>query len=111
MSSILNDVKHQLGLLPEDTQFDSDLIMFINGEFGTLHQLGLGPDEGFFIEDDSSEWDEFFTDPRLNAVMSYVFLSVKLLFNPPDRGFMVEAMERQKTEMQFRLNVAAEHGG
>jgi hypothetical protein len=110
MSSILNDIKHTLGIMPAVTDFDSDIMLFINGVFGTLTQLGVGPEEGFMIEDSEAEWDEFFDDPRLNSVKSYLFLSVKLQFDPPDRSFLVDAMERQKTEMEFRLNVVADYG-
>lgn len=110
MSSILDDVKHMLGILPADTSFDSDIIIFINGEFGTLTQLGVGPDVGFAITGQENQWEEFFTDDRLNAVKSYVFLCVKLRFDPPDRGFLIDAMERQKQEMEFRLNVVADYG-
>lgn len=109
-TSILDDVKHTLGLLPEDTSFDSDIIMHINSTFGTLTQLGVGPEIGYMITDSAQTWSEFFTDPRLNAVKSYVFLCVKMLFDPPDTGFVFSSMERQKEEMEFRLNVVADYG-
>lgn len=109
-TSILNDVKHALGLMPEDTSFDSDIIMHINSTFGTLTQLGVGPTIGFQIDDATNVWEEFFTDPRLNAAKSYIFLCVKMLFDPPDSGFVFSAMERQKEEMEFRLNVVADYG-
>lgn len=109
-TSILNDVKHMLGVVPEETAFDSDIVIFINGVFGTLTQLGVGPIQGFQITDDTTTWDEFTTDPRLNAVKSYIFICVKMQFNPPDTGFVLASMERQKTEMEYRLNVVADYG-
>lgn len=109
-TSILEDVKHVLGLLPEDTAFDTDIIMHINSTFGTLTQLGVGPVVGFQILDENATWDQYTTDPRLNAVKSYIFLCVKMLFDPPDTGFVLNAMERQKQEMEFRLNVVADYG-
>lgn len=109
-TSILNDVKHALGLHPEDTAFDSDIVMHINGTFGTLTQLGVGPLIGFQITGHENTWNEFFTDPRLNAVKSYVFLCVKMMFDPPDTGFVFTAQERQKAEMEYRLNVVADYG-
>ncbi len=109
-TSILNDVKHTLGLLPEDTSFDSDIIMHINSTFGTLTQLGVGPKVGYQITSADNVWEEFTTDPRLNAVKSYIFLCVKMLFDPPDTGFVFASMERQKQEMEYRLNVVADYG-
>lgn len=111
MSSILDDVKHMLGLLPEETAFDQDIILHVNSVFGVLHQLGVGPQMGFRIEDDSADWDDFVTDYRLNIVKSYMFLRVKLLFDPPQTGFTIQAMERQITEMEYRINVTAEYSG
>src|SRR4051794_18297408 len=109
-TSILDDVKHMLGLLPDNTSFDSDIIIHINSTFGTLTQLGVGPTEGYMITDNQSTWDEFFDDPRLNAVKSYVFLCAKLMFDPPTSGFVTDSMNRQKQEMEFRLNVVADYG-
>lgn len=109
MSSILDDVKHMLGLLPEDTAFDSDVMIHINSVFGFLRQLGVGSQDGFVITGDTEEWDDFITDNRLNLVKSYVFLRVKLLFDPPQTGFTQQAMERQITEMEYRLNVIADY--
>lgn len=109
-TSILNDVKHACGLMPEETAFDSDIMIYINGTFGTLTQLGVGPVSGFQIVDAAQTWDQFVSDPRLNSVKSYVILCTKMQHSPPDTGFVLQAMERQKTEMEFRLNVVAEYG-
>ena len=109
-SSILDDVKHMLGIVPEETAFDTDIMIFVNGVFGTLTQLGVGPIGGYMITSKENTWSEFFTDPRLNAVKSYVFLCVKMQFNPPDTGFVLQSMERQKQEMEYRLNVVADYG-
>lgn len=109
-TSILNDVKHMVGLLPEDTAFDPDITMHTNSALATLTQLGVGPIQGFQITGETETWDQFTTDPRLNAVKSYIFLCVKMLHNPPDTGFVLASMERQKTEMEYRLNVVADYG-
>lgn len=110
MSSILNDVKHSLGIPEENTAFDQDLILFINGVFGTLTQLGVGPVIGFQITSKDNEWAEYYTDPRLNSVKSYMFVCVKMLFDPPSTSFVVEAMKEQKQELEYRLNVVADYG-
>jgi hypothetical protein len=108
-TSILDDVKHTLGLLPEDTSFDSDLVLHINTVFGILNQLGVGPTLGYEITDKTNTWDEFYDDPRLNAVKSYVFLRVKLMFDPPTTGFLTDALNRQIQELEFRLNVVVDY--
>lgn len=110
MSSILNDVKHSLGIPAGTTAFDQDLILFINGVFGTLTQLNVGPKVGFQITDETAQWEEYYTDPRLNAVKSYMFVCLKILFDPPATGFVLQAMKEQKLEMEYRLNVVADYG-
>ena len=108
MSSILNDVKHMLGLLPSENAFDSDVMIHINTVFTTLYQLGVGPPGGYMLEDQTDEWDDFITDDRLNAVKSYLFLRVKLLFDQPQIGFVIASMDRQILELEYRLRLEAE---
>lgn len=109
-SSILNDVKHMVGLLPEQTAFDIDIIAHINNALSTLTQLGVGPVEGYMITDASNQWNEFADDPRLNSVKSYIFLKVKLVFDPPGTGFVLSSMERQIQELEYRINVVVDYG-
>lgn len=106
--SILNSVKLQLGILPEYTVFDQQLILAINTAFSILHQLGVGPKDGYAIEDESNRWDEVVTKQSLNMVKSYVFLKVKLLFDPPATSFVLEAYNKQLTEMEWRINSEVE---
>lgn len=110
MSSILNDIKHMLGHTEDDTAFDQDIMIFINGAFTALTQLGVGPTVGFKITGPGNEWVEFYTDPRLSAVETFVFLKTKMAFNPPDTGFQLTAMEEQIKELEYRLNVIADYG-
>lgn len=109
-SSILDDVKHTLGLLPDQTPFDTDVMIHINSALATLTQLGVGPVEGFEITGATEQWSDFVTDPRLNAVKSYIYLKVKLVFDPPPTGFVVASMERQITELEYRINVVVDYG-
>lgn len=109
-SSILNDVKHTLGLLPANTAFDTDIIMHINMAISTLTQLGVGPIAGYSITDASDEWSAFADDPRLNSVRSYLYLRVKLVFDPPGTGFVTASMERQIQELEYRINVVVDYG-
>ncbi len=109
--SILTSIKKLLGISEDYTQFDSDVIMHINTVFMNLTQLGVGPEEGFFIEDDSATWSEFAdvdTSKQLQAIKTYVYLKVKLLFDPPLSSSVIDAMDRQIAELEWRLNVAVE---
>lgn len=109
MESILASIKKLLGISEEYTMFDSDLIMHINSVFMILTQLGIGPSEGFNIEDDSATWDEFVSDDlKLDLIKSYMHLKVKLLFDPPLNSAVIESMNRMTNEFEWRLNVAAD---
>lgn len=110
MESILTSIKKLLGIAEGYTQFDADIIMHINSVFMTLTQLGVGPSEGFYIEDDSAEWMEFVPDlNKLQAVKTYIYLKVRLVFDSASLGSAtLAAYERQIQELEWRLNVAAE---
>lgn len=109
MDSILTSIKKLLGITAEYTQFDADLIIHINSVFSILTQLGVGPSTGFSIHDEYSVWTDFLPeDPRLEMVKTYVYLKVRLMFDPPDRSAVADAMKRQIDELEFRLNVAAD---
>lgn len=109
MESILTSVKKVLGLPADYTAFDPDIVLFINSVLGTLNQLGIGPANGFSIEDASATWDELIgDDPRYNAVKTYITLRVRMLFDPPDRSYVLEAMKEQIREHEWRLNAYRE---
>ena len=105
MESILTSIKKLLGIQEEYTNFDNDIIMHINSTFSTLTQLGVGPSNGFIIKDKSSTWDEFISDNRLECVKSYVYLKVRLLFDPPSTSSVMDSINRQITEYEWRINV------
>lgn len=109
MDSILTSIKKLLGITEEYTNFDSDIIMHINSVFMVLHQLGVGPKEGFRIDDNTATWDDYITDnDNLDAVKSYMHLKVKLLFDPPLSSAVMEATKQTINELEWRLNVGAE---
>lgn len=110
MTSILDDIKHVLGILPENTAFDQDVIIFTNSALSILTQLNVGPEQGFEISGYSEVWEDFIDDKRLNAVKSYVYLRVRLLFDPPTTGYTTTAFAQQITELEYRLNVVADYG-
>lgn len=108
-TSILDSIKKILGLAPDYTVFDVDIILHINSVFTTLTQLGIGPGEGFMIEDNTATWDQFIADDlELNSVKTYVFLRVRMLFDPPQTSYLISATNDQIRELEWRLNVHRE---
>lgn len=108
MDSILTSVRGSLGPTEEYTHFDPQIIMHINSVFADLSQMGVGPD-GFFIEDDTTTWSDYLpVGSTLEAVKSYMYLRVRLLFDPPLNSAHIAAMQRDIDRWEFRLNVAAE---
>lgn len=111
MESILTSIKKLLGIAEEYDQFDADIIMHINSVFLNLTQLGVGPSKGFYIEDKSAEWSDFVNienNAQLQAIKTYVYLKVKLVFDPPLSSSVIESINRQIAELEWRLNVAVE---
>jgi hypothetical protein len=109
--SILDETKKVLGIEPEATAFDTDLIMHINTVFFSLQQLGVGSDEGYMITDKTATWTDYLGDNKnLNAVKSYMYLRIRLLFDPPATSFALDAIQKQITELEWRLNVESEKG-
>lgn len=114
MDSILDSVKKDLGVDPAYTHFDPDIIMGINSAFSILTQLGVGPNGGFSIDDNTSVWTDFIPDDnRLEFVKSYVSKKTKQLFDPPQTGPLASALDQVLKELEWRINVAAEtnYGG
>lgn len=111
-NSILKSVKKILSIDPADEAFDLDIITHINSVFSTLFQLGIGPSEGFMIEDDSLEWIDFIEeledDPRLNLVKTYVCLKVRVLFDPPTTSYLIGALDNQIQELEWRISTYRE---
>lgn len=112
MESILTSIKKLLGITEDYDHFDADIIMHINSVFSILTQLGVGPAEGFRIEDETATWNDFLPRNSLNyeSVKSYMHLKVKLLFDPPLSGTVIESYNRQISEFEWRLNVTADPG-
>lgn len=109
MDSILDSVKKYLGITEEYTVFDQDIIMHINSVFFTLNQLGVGPEGGFSISDKTSIWTDYIPEgSKLEAVKSYMYLKVRMLFDPPTSSFVLTSMENMAKEYEWRLNVQAE---
>ena len=107
--SILVSIKKLLGIAEDYDYFDQDIIMHINAAFMVLTQLGIGPSEGFLITDDTDTWSDFIDDAtNLGSIQSYVYMKVKLMFDPPQNSFTVDSMQKLVNELEWRLNVAAD---
>lgn len=109
MDSILISIKKLLMLDEDDTSFDADIIMHINTVIVILNQLGVGSDGGFTVCDDTATWQQLIGSyPNLEAVRSYVYLKVKMMFDPPSNGAVTESMNRVIGELEWRINATAE---
>lgn len=106
MDSILTSIKKLLGIAADYTHFDGDIIMHINSAFSTLAQLGIGPRNGFSISGSSETWNQFIDDPLVNSAKSYVYISVKLLFDPPTSSAVVDSYNKRLEEIAWRLSVS-----
>ena len=104
---ILEDVKKQVGLIPEYDAFDDQLLMDINAAFATLHQLGVGPANGFLV-DNTTTWEDYISTQRLAFIKSYVSMKVKLMFDPPTSSFALDALNKQIAEYEWRINSEVE---
>lgn len=106
MDGILASIKERIGIAEDDNSFDTDIIDLINSAFADLNDIGVGPDDGFAIEDDATDWIEFSEDVRvLSSVKDFVYLTVKLTFDPPTQTSLLTSMENRLKKLEWRLNV------
>ena len=112
MESILTSIKKLLGIAEEYEHFDNDIIMHINSVFMILTQLGVGPSKGFVITDSSASWDDFLPEggEKLQAVKTYMYMKVRLMFDPPTSSAVMESMTRMINELEWRLNAVVDPG-
>lgn len=108
-NSILTSIKKLLGLVEEYEYFDADIVMHINSALAILTQLGVGPSEGFMITGEDETWSAFIPDgSNLEMIKSFVYMKVKLLFDPPLSSAVIESTNRMLSEFEWRIQVAAE---
>ena len=104
-SSILTSIKKLLGIAEEDASFDQDIIMHINTVFAILAQLGVGPANGFSIEDDGAIWSDYLGNvTNLELVKSYIYMKVRSMFDPPTSSILADAMNKNISELEWRIN-------
>lgn len=110
-NSILDSVKKNLGLGVDYDVFDHDIMTHINATFMNLQQLGIGPTEGFVIENAETTWDAFLgaqASPLLNSVKAYMQFKVRLAFDPPGASFHIASLEKQIQELEWRMLIVRE---
>lgn len=109
--SILLTIKKMLGIAEEYHAFDLDVIININSVFLTLSQLGVGPSTPYQITGTDETWSDFLGDQESLAVgvQTYVYLKTRLLFDPPTNSFLVDSMQKQIQELEWRLNIQVDH--
>lgn len=105
-TTILESVKLMLGIQNSYQAFDQQILLHINSIFTLLNQLGIGPKQ-LFIANSTSVWSDFLVGDSadLELIKSYVYLRVRLLFDPPTNSFAVDAIKDQIKEYEWRLNV------
>jgi len=112
MVSILDSTKKLLGIELDDTSFDAEIVLDINSVFTILNQLGVGPTAGFFISDRNATWPEFIGDRTdIELIKTYTYLKVRLMFDLPTNSFLVSSIEKQCSEMEWRLNIQVDTEG
>ena len=109
MNSILDSIKNQLNVHPEEVGFDQEIILLINQAFSTLQQLGAGPKEGFYIVDNTSVWNDYTEDNiLLQWVKMYVYLKTKFIFDPPQNSSFLNSINEEINEHEWRIRKHAE---
>lgn len=108
--SILDTIKEMLGIDKDCEAYDQDLIVFVNGVFSTLYQIGVG-DRPVSISNKFQEWSSLFSeDDLIDLIKNYTFLKVKLIFDPPSNSFVMDSIKKQIEEYEWRIHVQAEGG-
>ena len=111
MDSILTSIKKLLGIEEDYEQFDPDIIMHINTVFRILKRMGVGPSKGFSIQDSGAIWGDFLdddTEESLEDVKTYIYLKVKMIFDPPTQSALLEAMKENIKELEWTLHFEAD---
>ena len=105
--SILRTVRKLVGLYEDDTSFDTDLLIYINTAFQALNEIGIGPEEVFSVEDESTLWTDFTKDTIIpvDPVKTYVCNKVKLAFDPPANTNITQSIQRVIDEAEWRLSI------
>lgn len=109
IESILNTIKKMLGISVEDSAFDADVLVAINSAIMFLHQIGVGPEDPILVVDQNTEWDALTTNTAIQAMSkTYIYLSAKMVFDPPGTSFAIEAFRKILDELYWRIQVVSD---
>lgn len=109
-SRILDDIKKMLGIDAEVDEFDTDLLAGINSAFFTLYELGIGLVSPIVI-DENTLWTDFETTAPKETIQEYLYLKVKMVFDPPSTSYVIDSVKDRISELEFRLNIYVDNGG
>lgn len=113
--SILTSTKKLLNIGADDASFDHDVITHINSAFFHLHQLGIGPQAGFVIDDAAATWADYLGEGAplslMSAVKTNIALRVRAIFDPSQLAHVQTAMKQQLEESDWRISVSREETG
>lgn len=111
--SILISIKKMLGIDPKYPDFDLDIITLINSAFNTLYQIGFEPARTFTITGEAEQWTDIPEEDigLINMIKQYIFMKVRMLFDPPTSSFVLESIKSQTAELEWRIYVQSESGG
>jgi len=111
VNSILLSVKKVLGLGGDNADFDTDVLIHLNSVLSIVQQLGVGPEDGYYVTSEDQTWEDYLGEgnPHINMIKSYICAKVRLLFDPPVSSAVMESLNRTCTEFEWRANVAAEN--
>lgn len=108
-TSILNSIKKLHGISAQDKGFDTDIVIHINSALMILNQIGIGPDEGFFVEDETTTWADYVPNRIISeAIKTFVYIKVRLVFDPPNSPTVIEALKASANEYEWRITQWAE---
>jgi len=113
-ASILKSIKKMLGVGDDDDSFDLDIMTHINTAISTLTDLGVGPADGYVVDDVEDDWDDFVPDAdkvKQSKIKTLVYIKTRLAFDPPESSYLLDALDKQKTELEWRLSVNREETG
>jgi len=66
------------------------------------------------IEDDTAEWADYlpavdeYNEKKLEFVKSYIYIYVRLLFDPPQNSFGINALQQELEQLAWRIQVQGE---
>lgn len=107
--SILLTIKQMLGIPSEYSVFDEELAVYINTVIAALRQLGVGTENGFAITGENESWEDYIGDTLMyENVKAYIYLKVRMMFDPPSSSFVLEAFKNQAAEIEWRIYIQAD---